>query len=349
MLRAPWPFLAAAFLALAQSAHAWQRAITRTGERIGIEDQIPEFGRSDFSDVVIDPALQQLVDRLASDDYAQREEATNALFEKEFDRQQIYAILTQQELNAEQRHRLLSCVIAQLLNTPRGAVGIQMSWVTEAFGEAGYVLIQRTIPGFDAAQVLQFHDRVTHVDNTRLMQDGDFARLVQSKRPGEEVALTIQRAKRAPEGHLLLNPDGGVAYESLDVSIKLGSLEVLKNMPGENRVVEAGNDEISREMRWALARFVAPRRTIAVDGEFPELTIDNHPEIRTIQHEVELYLAGRIRNIESMHRTWLRKLEQLDQEALKPELSEEEREFCRLVAQRYEELMTEALTPREAP
>jgi hypothetical protein len=264
MLRAATTFLAALLLASPAPSAALQRAITNTGEIIPESNAPLEFSRYDFSDVEISAELLQLVDRLGSEDFAEREEATQALLEREFDREQVYAVLSQQELTAEQRHRLLGVVIDHLAGTPRGAVGISMRW-DGMRGQPGAVVVQQLIPGFDAARVLKLNDRITHVNGNVLFDSNDFGRLVQSMSPGEEAQFTVERQHRNEKGEFIT--------ETLELTITLGSLQVLKEGPGGLNVVQPVGDVISSEIRWAQSRFGAPTRTIKVKGGVPALSV----------------------------------------------------------------------------
>jgi hypothetical protein len=349
MLRAAVTSLTAILLAIAAPASALQRAITSTGEIIPHRNAPVRFALHDFNNVAIDPALQQLVDKLGSSEYAQREQATHELREREFDREQMYAVLAQQELNAEQRHRLLSVIIERLANTPRGAVGISMRWEGERLGQPGAIIVEQLIPGFDAAHVLELRDRIILVEGNPLFDTNDFGRLVQSMSPGDEVHLTVERVRRHENGGIVVNEDGSLAYDTLQLSVKLGSLEELKSGPGANRVVQPDGDAINSEIRWALGRFASPRRSIKVKGEMPapSLTqpayssVDAHRDILELRAQIEDFENGMFEDLDVLRQVWNEKLDQLAIAAYQPNISDQEREERMSVMIRFREIISQ--------
>lgn len=344
-----WPTcLLAAFFAAAP-AGASQRAITRDGERIGAVAAAPTVRNDDFRDVDVPPELLDIVARLGSDDYAAREEATAALHEANFAREKIYAVLAREDLNPEQRHRLLGFIYAQIAETPRGAVGISMRWEPGDIGGEGCIVVERTIPGFDAQRVLQFHDRITHVDGHRLTEVSDFTRLVQSKRPGEEVQLRLQRARRNAAGDAVFDNAGRLVYDTIDTPLKLGALQTLQTMPGDNRVVQAEDDALSTELKWAIARFGSSRQRIEVKGGIPASTIsqlvENDGDIVALRRQIDHLLQGRIRDAEQLHNLWFLKVEELTLAAHDANLTVEERARRMAVLERYIELISPFFEP----
>jgi len=340
----PWATTLALLLAFAGAAHAQQQPVRRlTDLQPQPEVQAPKIEQPDFSHITIDPALREIVDQFGSDDFAEREAASERLTKRDFPREQIYAVLTQLELNAEQRHRLMSHIISQLVNAPRGALGISMSWINEAFDQPGYILVERIIPGFDAARVLEFRDRITHVDGERLQSNGDFVRLVQSKKPGDAIEVIVQRPNRQPNG-----PD----FESLEFTITLGSLDELRTMPGNNRVIEAPDDKFTEELRWVLQVFVSARQTINVEGELPELPpeqvvpspVDDDPAIAALLREIQKMQDEEV-DPETMQRrlvNWQRYLTTVVQRAREEGLTVAERNHRIEVANRMAELIGQA-------
>ena len=78
--------------------------------------------KEELATVEVPPALRDLVGRLSSDVYDDREAATVRLLEERFELRQLLAVLQRDELTLEQRHRLLTVVREHLIGTPRGAL-----------------------------------------------------------------------------------------------------------------------------------------------------------------------------------------------------------------------------------
>ncbi|MHC4446457.1 MAG: hypothetical protein ACYSXF_01440, partial [Planctomycetota bacterium] len=77
--------------------------------------------------VEIGPDLRRLVQQLDAPSYAVREEAMGRCSRGACDRLQPHALLAGPGLSAEQRHRLVIVLREQLLESPRGAVGIRFN------------------------------------------------------------------------------------------------------------------------------------------------------------------------------------------------------------------------------
>ncbi|HVP72982.1 MAG TPA: hypothetical protein VMS30_04540, partial [Phycisphaerales bacterium] len=120
-----------------------------------IDLSMPPIDFDSLQDVVIEPEVRTVVDQLDSEDFTQREAASDALRSKDQWRQQIYALLAGETLSVEQRCRLLQVVRDQLVNTPRGALGIEMAPLLPMRGEPLEIRIVDLIAGLPAERVLQ--------------------------------------------------------------------------------------------------------------------------------------------------------------------------------------------------
>ncbi|MHC5002097.1 MAG: PDZ domain-containing protein [Planctomycetota bacterium] len=185
---------------------------------------------SELARVRIDPALLRLVEDLDADSYGRRQEAMQQILEDWEDPLQTLAVLERQLLTTEQRHRLLTVVRAQLLETPRGALGISMlpSQPMQR-GAPIEVVVTELIPGLPAERLLQRDDRIWRVDGKELFQSDDLLQLVQKKKPGESVTLSIRRVKRDENGEAKRDQQDRRTYEEVEVEITLGSAEQLVN------------------------------------------------------------------------------------------------------------------------
>ena len=137
-----------------------------------------------------DATVRALVDKLDSDDYAQRKIATSSLSSMEgFDRAALAEVLAGGELSFEQRERLEGIALTMFQREPRAGLGVQFDLEREVMG-AG---ISRALEGFDAARVLQPLDVVVAVDGQRIGGPNDLRFAIISRAPGETLPLTIVR------------------------------------------------------------------------------------------------------------------------------------------------------------
>ncbi len=137
-----------------------------------------------------DATVRALVDKLDSDDYAQRKIATSSLSSMEdFDRAALADVLAGDGLSFEQRERLEGIALTMFQREPRAGLGVQFDLQREVMGAA----ISRAIDGFDAARVLQPQDVVVAVDGQRIGGQSDLRFAIISRAPGETLPLTIVR------------------------------------------------------------------------------------------------------------------------------------------------------------
>jgi len=342
----------ALLLALAPELAFAQRAITRTGERldeITRPDAVAEDEtEAEFSDVTIEPELQALIDQLGSSEYALREAAMRTMLERRFDRAQIYKALAEQAITPEQRHRLLTVVLTQLATTPRGAVGIQLDWVQDDWDLPGAVVVTGVIPGMPAEKVLQFGDRITHVNDSPLHAQEDFSRAVQGQPPGTVIQLTVQRPIRAEDGAVRVDDLGRVLYDTHQFPLTLGSVEDLEQNNGGRVLPSPIVSQIQGEIRWAQRRYAPNRRTVlvprtlptaaSIDGIEPSV-YDDHLAIQTLLAQQRRIREGMTQNPEDLRAQWSIILQDLIEATRDPGLSVDQRNYRIGVAIRFQELM----------
>ena len=75
----------------------------------------------DLADITIDPSLRRYVRELAADDYFAREEASESLMAMRPPIDQLCALLSEDTLTHEQRHRLLAVLQHRIITVPRAA------------------------------------------------------------------------------------------------------------------------------------------------------------------------------------------------------------------------------------
>lgn len=215
----------------------------------------------------IDPPLSRLVDRLEDASYAGREEATARLLEDTFDNAQLYTVL-RGDLSPEQRHRLLTVVCQRLLGAPRGAVGIAYPRVQPVSGRPFEIVVTDLLPDLPAQHLLMIGDRITHVDGRPLQDGHHFIISVQSKKPGEPIRLTLNRAKSDENQERIRDEQGQLVYETLEVELQLGSVENLRDANGNPPAQKSPVVLLRKDEALQATRRFAPRpRLIQIRGQ----------------------------------------------------------------------------------
>jgi hypothetical protein len=246
---------------------------------------------------VVDPALRSIVDQLDAPSYRERESALDALSAQVVDIAQLCALLDGDDLSTEQRYRLLTALREQLVNKPAGALGINMIAVQDLRATPGAQEVTNLVPNLPAIEVLEVGDRITHVDGLELQTNRHLRNLVQSKRPGDEITLGVQRPERDETGHFLRDADDRVRYRRLEVTLRLGSLAELRAESGGIRIDSAVLRQRDREALLAEARW-APRPEILLaagesppEGDWSSLhardVIAAHVQIVRLKREIE--------------------------------------------------------------
>ena len=170
--------------------------------------------------------VQQVIERLDSDDASVRERATEELQRAVVNRSRLVTpeligeLLRAPALSPEQRTRLILVDRALFEDSPKPGMGVRFV----ATGPEG-VVIDGTVAGFHAADVLRSGDLVLTADGRRLTQQIDLRTAILSHDPGDEVALTVRRGE-----------------EVLEVKVELGELTNLGNggrVPGEYELEQA--------------------------------------------------------------------------------------------------------------
>lgn len=177
--------------------------------------------------VTVPVELERGVALLGDSSYAVREAATTLLVEGAFRNQEIYAVLAQPNLAAEQRHRLLEVLHDRLVSMPRGAVGIRMD---QRF-LPGRVVVMDLEPGLPACEKLQVGDQIVELQGKELKSQLEFIKAIQSQAPGTKITLKVERPvspqrKRADAG------DAAPQLQVLDIEIVLGSADLLRTEDG---------------------------------------------------------------------------------------------------------------------
>jgi len=147
--------------------------------------------------IAITPAMQELVARLGSDDFAAREAAEEELSASTL--RELESALGDQGLSLEQRERLERAGFARFQKQPRAALGVQFSQFNFGRGiqalppAGGGVTIERTIPGFDAGRVFLPGDILRSMGGQPIRDQVEARPVIVSFEPGEEVPIEIVR------------------------------------------------------------------------------------------------------------------------------------------------------------
>lgn len=370
-----WKFTTAAGLAacVSDAAHGQIHEIQFEQGFITV-DQAPLAIPSveQLQSVKIDPQVRKAVQDLDDPSFSMREQATDVLLDDSTDKLQLYAMLAGKDLTCEQRYRLLTVLQEKLVNVPRGALGVSTDLVEmhqmqrNPFGAVEGVRIAELLPGLPAERVLQVGDRITHIDGKALVQMGDLQFMVQSKRPGERVQLSVKRAKVDGQGHVLVDGDGREVMEELEIGIELGSAEALKAIGGrfgQSNTLSPVEQVRKHEANEAFKMYGPPARSIAVRGgegalyaatmrhqkqdQFDDQTgddfvnVDQHPAIKSLLADrIQMMRDGRVSTPRDLER-WKTRLAELYEQNRELQLSVEEQEYLQRVIDRYMQLVNE--------
>jgi hypothetical protein len=306
--------------------------------------------------VEVDPALLTLVSDLNSDCYETREQATGRLLDAQHENVQFYAILARHELTTEQRSRLLKVVQRRLIHAPRGAVGISMRPHVDIRTGATHVEVVDLVEGLPAERVLQLGDRITHLDGQPLESTDQLTVTVQSKRPGEQVTLSILRPRRDDRGRPL-NVGGNQTFDELQIDLTLGSAELLDRASTAGTVNNAVEHMRRRKAQALIERFAPNHAAVIIDSDLisrhmPSDTerarqrslarrVELHPIITNIQQQLRILEESGADPPAAIRAKW-RETEFILQEQINfAELSDEHRAVLEAVLERFRELQNQ--------
>ena len=217
--------------------------------------------------VKIGAELRRLVGQLDAPAYDVREEAMGRLSSGACDLLHLCALLADPGLTAEQRHRLMLILFEQLLESPRGAVGIR---VNPARHHMEGIVVQDLLPGLPAEQVLLVGDRLTRLNGELLETWDEFVIAVQHRPPGELVQFTIERPVRNENGDLVRDEAGQPARDTKQVELVLGSADLLIDpLTGRPSNGGAFMNELAAAAARATMKFGPRPQRIQIRGASP--------------------------------------------------------------------------------
>jgi hypothetical protein len=304
---------------------------------------LPPWSPARMNGVVADPAVTAMVRALGATDFAQRDAATTALRDAKVPDEQIWIHLlsTPGGLSYEAHARLLDIGYSRIKDAPRGALGIQMA---PRMGENDGVTVTALIPNMPAQKVLRPGDRIVELDGKPIQVSQQLSTIVQTKRPGERIALVVMRGQRDAVGRVVGGPDGRPVETRHELEIEVGSradLEKFGDGGMDSPIFDSGRDRMSELLLETFPTPVRMMRMERVPGE--SIAVDSHPDIIQLQGQLArpdgLGLGAGVRSV-------LRaRLDSLEASARAPGLTDDERAWFQAVAERYRELIPEELRP----
>ena len=309
--------------------------------------ELPPWAPESLRGLPADPRVGALVRDLGSESFERREAASRALLDPAIPDAQVWLHLSGAcgPLGHEAHARLLEVGRTRIVDAPRGALGIQMAG---RFASPDGVVITALIPNMPARLVLKPGDRIVQLDGKPIQVDQQLSSIVQTKRPGERIKVVVMRGERDELGRVRGGPDGRPVETRVEVDMEVGSRADLERFGGgglDTPLVDSGRERMAQQVADAFPAPVRSLRTERLAGE--PVDVDAHPDVVQLKEQI-----GRPEGLEGGAgvRAVLRaRLAALEAAARAPGLEEHERAWFRAVADRYRELIPEALRPEGAP
>lgn len=286
--------------------------------------------------------VRQLVEALGHPEWSVREQAEEALLDRRIPIAALYRELERDTLDVEQRHRLLNIVRERIISQPRGALGIRME---PRFDDVGGIAVVGLLEGMPAQAQLVVGDRILSVEGVEVTDSLTLRGLVQSRLPGETVALRIGRPKRTPDGREMRDAQGMLVIDELHISLALGSAEDLEQFDGD-RILPADpiREAREREARLAGERFAPRRVAVPIEGRdvrlaIDEMDVDDHPAVATLLTYRRLIDEGSMKISPELRAMWQSTADHLHRQAELEGLPDDMRDYYRAVSKRFDELV----------
>lgn len=214
------------------------------------------LGAGRGAEAPIERRIEQIVERLASQSWEEREAASEELMALPMPEAQgpIIRRLELGGLTPEQRHRLVDAASRRLVEQPRGALGISMDMFGNPFGG---VRVSAVIPGMPASEVLRPGDVIETINGQPITSSAVLSDLIQRLAPGTPVRLRIHRPVLDDQGRPRRDRAGQPVSKPLEVTMKLGSMEQL----------EAIEEQLGRVERMGRGGGRGMRRNVDVGQE----------------------------------------------------------------------------------
>jgi hypothetical protein len=309
-------------------------------------DEAPPWAPPRLQGLVPDKRVTDLVRGLGSADFAAREAAGAALLDlRKVPDEQVWLHLSGAagELPYEAHARLLEVARSRILDAPRGALGIQMA---ARFADSDGVTVTGLIPNMPAQKVLKPGDRIVELDGKQILVTQQLSAVVQNKRPGDRIAVVVMRGERDALGRVKGGADGRPTEQRIELEMEVGARADLEKFGdgGMDISQDKSRDLLAERL---LVDFPAPVRTLRTERLAGEpLDVESHPDIAQLRQQLASPDGlGASAGIRAVLRA---RLESLEAAARAPGLDDGERAWFKAVADRYRELIPEALRP-ESP
>jgi hypothetical protein len=215
--------------------------------------------------------VRVLVARLGDPEWSVREDAARRLEVHPSPNEALLRVLDQDELDEEQRQRLMNVIALRIVFQPRGALGIRMN-TRMGFADGGIagVEITQLIAGLPAERVLRVGDVITRIDDREIRVNTDLITHVQRMQPGQIIDVRVLRPRTLPAGEApgaeWIHLDGDRWFEPVEVEFALGSYEKLGDTVG---VVNPETQRRLEEVRQLRIQWDHP--AVSLDGR---VTVD---------------------------------------------------------------------------
>ena len=203
------------------------------------------------------------------------------------------------------------------------------------------VQVEAVIDGMPAAGLLKAGDLITQIDDQLVRRSSDLTGIVQSKLPGDLITVVLERTRVDQNGEFLLDVNGEIRRETVEVRFALGSIEQLSSDGGNVVRSSSVRSERARWVQQLLDRFASDpvRITIAESA----LKVDSFIGRGVEQHPAMIWLSGISIALErgtiemdpNLRLQIFRRLSAIEAETAAESISPEERAWLELVAERY--------------
>lgn len=135
-----------------------------------------------------DPALEAIVKDLGARDLKTRMNASDLIGSGTYALRDLEAVLRGDQLNPEQRQRLLNVAHMRFEAEPRAAMGIQF------LGNDQRDVLVDPKAGFHSAEVLRARDRIVQADGVAIDERPTLIKVIISHDPGDSIPVVVERA-----------------------------------------------------------------------------------------------------------------------------------------------------------
>lgn len=214
--------------------------------------------------------LDELLASLAEGGFVERELVSRRIETSRYiTLEAIETALNRDDLDPEQRQRLLGAGRRKFFTQPRAAMGIQLGPMT-----VGGLQITGTTPGFNAAEILQQNDVLASINGHAIASVQDLQVAIISRSPGETVPVVVLRGPESMALDVTLgawSALGQRATPGLDVLERSWSFRFGGSEAGTQELIPLLGEPRSSQQDDATRRGQRPTRAGWVVGGEPRL------------------------------------------------------------------------------